>query len=152
MILDKTLVQSYTNTGVVHIIAISGFHLGLIYWIIGSIIQTTSKKKEIKMVAAITDHYVAYGYLVCWQVVTPPYFDLHLCFQQLLLGETISKKSNIYNTLAFSAFILLCINPFWLWDVGFQLSYAAVLSIVIFMSPYITGFILQTRSLILSGN
>jgi competence protein ComEC len=45
------------------------------------------------------------------------------------------RKTNIFNTLSLSAFVLLCVNPFWLWDVGFQLSYAAVLSIVLFFQP-----------------
>ncbi|MBC7628137.1 ComEC/Rec2 family competence protein, partial [Ferruginibacter sp.] len=56
-------------------------------------------------------------------------------FTFILAGESLGKKLTIYNTLAASAFTLLCFNPFALWDVGFQLSYAAVLSIVLFMQP-----------------
>lgn len=56
-------------------------------------------------------------------------------FTCIVLGENAGRRTSIYNTLAVSAFILLCYNPYWLWDVGFQLSYAAVLSIVIFMRP-----------------
>ena len=47
--------------------------------------------------------------------------------------------------MAFSAFILLCINPYWLWDVGFQLSYAAVLSIIIFMKPIYNWFYFSNK-------
>src|SRR5678815_1628223 len=53
-------------------------------------------------------------------------------FTFILAGKMLNKNGNIYNTLAASAFILLITIPFYLWDVGFQLSYAAVLSIVIF--------------------
>jgi competence protein ComEC len=56
-------------------------------------------------------------------------------FTVLLTGKLIGRKNSIINSLALSAFLLLCINPFWLWDIGFQLSYAAVLSIIIFMKP-----------------
>jgi competence protein ComEC len=49
--------------------------------------------------------------------------------------------------LAVSAFILLCINPYWLWDVGFQLSYAAVLSIIIFMQPIYNWFYIKNKVL-----
>jgi competence protein ComEC len=57
-------------------------------------------------------------------------------FTCIVLGQALGRTNNsIYNTLAVSALLLLCINPFWLWDVGFQLSYAAVLSIVVFMRP-----------------
>src|SRR5207344_612442 len=43
--LDKTLVQSYSNTGVVHIIAISGMHLGLIYWLLILLFKPLQKRK-----------------------------------------------------------------------------------------------------------
>ncbi|MBC7850926.1 MAG: ComEC/Rec2 family competence protein, partial [Chitinophagaceae bacterium] len=58
-----------------------------------------------------------------------------LMFTFIVLGENMARRSSIYNTLSASAFLLLIYNPFWLWDVGFQLSYLAVLSIVIFMKP-----------------
>jgi competence protein ComEC len=63
------------------------------------------------------------------------------------LGESISKKNNIYNTLALSALVLLCISPYWLWDVGFQLSYAAVLSIILFMQPVYNWFYIKNKIL-----
>src|SRR3982751_6559739 len=56
-------------------------------------------------------------------------------FTFIVLGEAIDRKSSIYNTLAASAFVMLCYNPFFLWDVGFQLSYAAVISIIAFARP-----------------
>jgi competence protein ComEC len=68
-----------------------------------------------------------------------------LMFTCIILGESLSKKSNIYNTLAFSAIVLLCINPYWLWDVGFQLSYAAVLSIILFFQPVYNWFYIKNR-------
>ena len=43
--LDKTLVQSYSNTGVVHVIAISGLHLGLIYWLLLQLTFVLKKRK-----------------------------------------------------------------------------------------------------------
>ena len=55
--LDKTLVQSYSNTGVVHIIAISGMHLALIYWLINLLLTPLSKRKRwrwLKPILAIT--------------------------------------------------------------------------------------------------
>jgi competence protein ComEC len=69
-------------------------------------------------------------------------------FTCIVLGQSLGRKNNsIYNTLAVSAFILLCINPFWLWDVGFQLSYAAVLSIIIFMRPIYNWFYFKNKVL-----
>ena len=68
-------------------------------------------------------------------------------FSCIVLAGSLSRKTSIYNTLAFSAFVLLCINPYWLWDVGFQLSYVAVLSIMIFMKPIYNLFFIKNKIL-----
>jgi competence protein ComEC len=56
-------------------------------------------------------------------------------FTFIVIGQAINRKTNIYNTLAASAFCMLVYDPFMLWDVGFLLSYAAVISIITFMQP-----------------
>ncbi len=68
-------------------------------------------------------------------------------FTFIVLGKNISRKISIYNSLAASAFLLLCYNPFWLWDTGFQLSYAAVLSIIIFMKPIYNLLFIENKML-----
>jgi competence protein ComEC len=64
-----------------------------------------------------------------------------------MAGECLSKKSTTYNGLFASAFLLLCYNPFWLWDPGFQLSYAAVLSILLFMNPIYRARVFHSKIL-----
>jgi competence protein ComEC len=144
--LDQSLVQSYTNTGVVHIIAISGLHLGLIYWLLGIILKPLKKRKRIAWlspVLIITGLWM-FSFLAGAQ---PSILRAAVMFTCIVLGENLSRKTSIYNTMALSAFILLCINPYWLWDVGFQLSYAAVLSIIIFMQPIYNWFYIKNKIL-----
>jgi len=52
-------------------------------------------------------------------------------FSVYLIGENINRKSNIFNSLALTAFFLLLINPNSLFDIGFQLSYSALFGIVV---------------------
>lgn len=132
--LDKTLVQSYSNTGVVHVIAISGLHLGLIYWLLNLLFQPLRKRKKLKWLNPVL---IIAGLWLFSLLAGAQSSVLRsaVMFTCIVIAQAINRKSSIYNTLSFSAFVLLCINPFWLWDVGFQLSYAAVLSIVIFMQP-----------------
>ncbi len=144
--LDQSLVQSYTNTGVVHIIAISGLHLGLIYWLLALLLKPLQKSKKLKWLRPIL---IILG-LWLFSLLTgaqPSILRSAIMFTCIVLGESLSRKTSIYNTMAFSAFILLCINPFWLWDVGFQLSYAAVLSIIIFMQPIYNWFYFKNKLL-----
>ncbi len=132
--LDKTLVQSYTNTGVVHVIAISGMHLGLIYWLLTLILAPLKKRKHTKWLSPVL---VITGLWLFALLAGggPSILRSAVMFTCIVIGQSMERKTYIYNSLAASAFILLCINPFWLWDAGFQLSYTAVLSIVIFMKP-----------------
>ncbi|MEO5683455.1 MAG: ComEC/Rec2 family competence protein [Chitinophagaceae bacterium] len=132
--LDKTLVQSYSNTGVVHVIAISGMHLGLIYWLLALLLRPLKKRKQTRWLAPV----LVIAGLWLFSLLTggsPSILRSAVMFTCIVIGESMERKTFIYNSLAASAFILLCINPFWLWDAGFQLSYTAVLSIVIFMKP-----------------
>lgn len=144
--LDQSLVQSYTNTGVVHIIAISGLHLGLIYWLLGLIFKPLKKRKSISWLRPV---FIITG-LWLFSILAgaqPSILRSAVMFTCIVFGETLSKKTSIYNTMSLSAFILLCINPYWLWDVGFQLSYAAVLSIIIFMQPVYNWFYIKNKLL-----
>jgi competence protein ComEC len=144
--LDKNLVQSYTNTGVVHIIAISGLHLGLIYWLLVQVLRPFRRKKISKWLSPliIISGLWLFSLLAGGQ---PSVLRSALMFSCIVLAGSLSRKTSIYNTLAFSAFILLCVNPYWLWDVGFQLSYVAVLSIVIFMKPIYNLFFIKNKIL-----
>ncbi|MCX8019236.1 MAG: ComEC family competence protein [Chitinophagaceae bacterium] len=144
--LDQTLVQSYTNTGVIHIIAISGLHIGIIYWLLQLVFLPLSRKKNMKSL-----HFICViGGIWFFSLLAgaqPSVLRSAFMFTVLALGDTLNRKTSVYNSLAFSAFVLLCMHPFWLWDVGFQLSYAAVTSIFLFLKPIYHLFYFQNKIL-----
>jgi competence protein ComEC len=144
--LDKSLVQSYSNTGVVHIIAISGLHVGLIYWLLNLLLRPLKIKGRMQWLKAI----LLISGLWLFSILTggsPSVCRSAVMFSFIVMGENIGRKTNIYNSLAASAFLLLCYNPYWLWDAGFQLSYIAVLSIIIFMKPIYNLFYVKNKLL-----
>jgi competence protein ComEC len=132
--LDKTLVQSYSKTGVVHIIAISGLHLGVIYWLLSVFLMPL---KRIKMLAWLRPFLI----LTCLWLFTliagaqASILRSAIMFSCIVMADIFGRRSSVYNSMAVAAFLLLCINPYWLWDIGFQFSFAAVFSILIFMKP-----------------
>lgn len=132
--LDKQLLQSYSNTGVVHIIAISGLHLGMIYGVLLFLFAPFKSRRWYRFVMPLTVLIVLWLFTLIAGAV-PSITRSAVMFSFIVLGECLRRKGNIYNTLAVSALCLLIYNPFYLWDVGFQLSYAAVLSIVVFIKP-----------------
>jgi competence protein ComEC len=133
--LYRELVRAYSNTGVVHIIAISGLHLGMIYGLLLFLFKPFNRYKFSKIVKPIIIIFILWMFSFI-AGTAPSILRSAIMFTCIVIADSLGKRSNIYNGLAISAIIILIINPFSLWDVGFQLSYSAVLSIV-FFSPYV---------------
>jgi competence protein ComEC len=127
--LDKDLMQAYSNAGVVHIIAISGLHLALIYGLLLWITLRTPllKKAKVPRIAVIL---FCLWFFVFLTGASPSVMRAAVMFSFISIGSIFQKRSSVYNSLSASAFLLLCFDPYLLWDVGFQLSYLAVLGIV----------------------
>jgi competence protein ComEC len=65
----------------------------------------------------------------------------------VIVGEMIGRRGFIINSIAASAFVLLCINPYNLFEIGFQLSYAAVMGIVVLQKPIYNLFYVKNKLL-----
>lgn len=128
--LPKQLTQAYIQTGVIHVIAISGMHLAIIYSLISFMLKPLQKSKL--------------KWLYCFLSITMLWMYTWICggspsvqrsawmFSFLLAGETLARNNRAGNSLAASAVVMLCNDPYLLWDIGFQLSYAAVASLLIY--------------------
>jgi competence protein ComEC len=129
--LDKDLLNAYTNTGVVHIIAISGLHLGLIFMLMDFLICALAGRKR----AAKAGFFISLPLLWSFAILTGSSASVirsAIMFSFIIVGKAMGKKSNGMNSLLGSAFMLLLWNPDLRFDLGFQLSYAAVASILLF--------------------
>ncbi len=129
--LDSSLQERYTNTGVSHIIAISGMHLGLIFYLLDLLLRTLTNKRISKLLAIG----MTLPLLWIFSLLTGASASVLrsvLVFTFLIIGNLLNKRKSSINLLMASGFVLLLINPKMIYDVGFQLSYAAVLSILIY--------------------
>jgi len=132
---DKSLLESdvknaFTNTGAMHVLAVSGMHVGLILYLFlalfGFFPSFLSKKQATILIVLILWIYAIITGLSA-SVIRAVFM-----FTILALSQISSKQNDSLNTLFFSAFILLILNPFYLLDVGFQLSYLAMIGIFLF--------------------
>ncbi len=132
--LDSNLTQAYSKAGVVHIIAISGLHLGLIYglllWMLNRIpfINKNELLKALMLLSCLWMFSLMTG-------ASASVLRSAVMFTCIIIGNLMNRKASIYNSLAASAFLLLCYNPYLIWDVGFQLSYLAIIGIVWLQKP-----------------
>jgi len=132
---DKELLQSYSNTGVVHIIAISGLHISMVYALLVKFFIPFKRKKFISTWVQPFFILLAIWLFTLVAGAAASIVRAAVMFSFITIAQLLLKKHSIFNTLAASAFCMLVYNPFVLWDVGFQLSYAAVCSIIIFQKP-----------------
>lgn len=129
--LDEDLKQYYMKSGVMHVIAISGLHLGLVYALLNFLLLPLKRWRKGRPLAAIIN-ICCLWFFALLTGGSPSVLRSALMFSCIILSAHWGKTVSSYNSLAASAFLLLCYQPFWLWDAGFQLSYLAVLSIFIF--------------------
>jgi competence protein ComEC len=132
--LDPELKNAYSVAGVMHILSVSGLHVGIVYGFILVCLFFFGKSKKqqlIKYVIAITGIWF-YAVIAGF---SPPVVRSAAMFTFLAMGKIFNRHGNSINNLLLSAFVLLLANPFNLFDVGFQLSYAAMIGIFLLYKP-----------------
>ena len=133
--LDKETIADYSNAGVIHILAISGLHISIIYFFIVFLLKPLKRVRfgaEIQLLIVL-------GILWLFALLTglPASVTRAVTlFSFISIGNYFNQPKAIYNALAISAFLILLVKPNAIFDIGFQLSYAAVLSIVLFQPFY----------------
>lgn len=132
--LDDDLRREFAGAGAMHILCVSGLHVGIIFMVLksifaflcrlpgGMIMRTLCIILFIWLYAAIT------GF-------SPSVLRASVMFTFVAIGQSFNRPTNIYNTLAASAFVLVIANPYIITYIGFQLSYLAVISIVALQPP-----------------
>ncbi len=127
--LDESLVRSYSKAGGMHVLAVSGLHVGILFLVLNQLLFFLKRWRYGRVVKAIMLLLI----LWCYALLTglsPSVMRATLMFSFIVVGTALSRPVNVYNSIAASAFVLLVLNPYLLMEVGFQLSYLAVIGIV----------------------
>ncbi|MDI9338741.1 MAG: ComEC/Rec2 family competence protein, partial [Alphaproteobacteria bacterium] len=133
--LDKSLLNAYTQTGVVHIIAVSGMHVSLLYGLIILLWNIFGKVMNLKPIYKVWVVGIFMGMFTALAGFTPSILRASLVFGILLWGEYKHKTIYNYNNLAAAGWILLWLKPTNIYDLGYQLSFLAVLGIMLYARP-----------------
>ncbi len=135
--------QSFSQTGAMHVLAVSGLHVGIIYLVLNYFLSFFFKKKR-RWIKTILLLLILWSYALITGF-SPSVLRASVMFSFIVIGENLKRPKNIYNTIAASAFLLLLFNPYNLVEIGFWLSYLAVLGII-FLYPKIYGLLYFGKS------
>ena len=127
--IDKNLYEEYATAGAVHILAVSGLHVGILYFILAFLFSPLKRIKFGNYLNAITIVLLLWGFAML-SGLSPSVTRAVTMFSFFALAGIFGRQTNTLNTLFLSFLTLLIINPLWLFQVGFQLSYLAVFFIV----------------------
>jgi competence protein ComEC len=127
--LNPETMQSFSKTGTLHVLAVSGLHAGIIFMILNVLTSFLLRFKNGKQVQSLL---VLLGiwYYAYVTGLSPSVCRASLMFSLMAIAKLSNRKTSSFNVVFMSAFILMILNPFIILDVGFQLSYTAVLGIL----------------------
>jgi len=136
--MSPELLTAYSSTGAMHILAVSGLHVGILYLVMTWILFFM-RGRYLKMIKGIII-LLSIWFYAFMTGFSPSIERAAVMFSLLAVARQFRLSSNVYNTLAGTAFISLLINPLDMFDVGFQLSYLAIVGIVYFQKLFDSWF------------
>lgn len=131
--IDQEVLDSFSNTGAMHVLAVSGLHVGIILIIFQTILGFFSRWISKKQA-------IVFSVVLIWGFgllsgASPSVIRAVVMFSILALGQLLSRNNTGMNNLVLSAIVLLMLDPYYLFDIGFQLSYVALIGILLFQTP-----------------
>ena len=127
--ISSDIIQDYQYSGATHILSVSGLHVGFIMLFINFILKpipNTRKGSFIKLISVL----LSLGAFAIISGLSPSVLRSVVMFSFLAIGNHLRRSGSIYHTLLVSMLLILLFEPYFLFDVGFQLSYLALFFIV----------------------
>lgn len=144
--LDDNTTAAYAAAGAMHVLAVSGLHVGLIFMVFSHALSFLDRTRRGRILRAC----VLIGIIWCYALVTglsASVMRASCMFTLVVIGQSISRNSNIFNTIAASALILILFNPLVVFEVSFQLSYLAVIGIIYLQPKIYNWFYFENKLL-----
>ncbi|MEZ4800136.1 MAG: ComEC/Rec2 family competence protein [Flavobacteriales bacterium] len=132
--LDKDLLKEFSDAGVVHILAVSGLHVGLVYVVISYIVFSFFKANRGRWPRFIFTTVGLWTYAILTGM-SPSVMRASAMFTCLIIVEQFHQSKDNYNILSASAVLLIVLDPSVITETGFHLSYLAVLGIMTMQKP-----------------
>jgi competence protein ComEC len=127
--IDAKIMKAYSASGTLHILSVSGMHVGIIFTALSSIFSFMERKKSLRWFRVLILLTILWFYAFLTGL-SPSVIRSTMMFSFIIIGKSLNRNSNIYNSLSMSAFcIFIFFDTLLLFDVGLQLSFIAVAGI-----------------------
>ncbi len=129
--MDNHIIQSFSHSGTIHILSVSGFHTGLLFLLISFILNLLDPYKKYRWLRVVSVVWVLFFYAFV-AGFSPPILRAAWMLSLIVIQQNFYTNRMIHalNILSAAAFVILCINPFYINDIGFLLSFSAMAGIV----------------------
>jgi competence protein ComEC len=145
--IDKELMAAFSASGTLHILSVSGMHVGIVFTILSFLFRKMEGKKGWSIFRLIAMVVIIWFYAMLTGL-SPSVIRSAMMFTFILLGKAMNRNSNIYNTLAASIMVIaICFDPLIIFEPGFQLSYLAVAGIAFLYKPIYNWFYIKNKFL-----
>jgi len=142
--LSNDVLQTYSKTGTIYVLTVSGAQLAVIYFMFSFVLSFLTRHKYGKVLRAIII-IVALWYYALLTGLSPAICRGAVVLSMVIIGRSYNRYINTLNILAFSAFVLLMYDPFYITEVGFQLAYLAVGGLIVFRPIVYKWFSFKNR-------
>jgi competence protein ComEC len=123
--------EAFTNTGLSHILAVSGFNLGIIFYAVLLVFSRTPKRMRYIICILICFVYV---FITGFQ---PSITRAFIMISMVCLGVLLKRDYDSITSIGVSALLMLCYNPYYIYNIGFLLSFGATYGIIMFKDDII---------------
>ncbi len=132
--IDPELRRDYSATGAMHILSVSGMHVGIIYLFLDFLLGFIGKKRKFRIIKMLILIIFIWFYAVLTGM-SPSVIRSAAMLSLIIIGRSLDRSPDMFNILSASLIMILAADPFLVMDIGFQLSYIAVIGIVTLYRP-----------------
>ena len=131
--------QAYSGSGVLHVLSVSGLHVAVLYYVLNLLLGWMDRRRRLEILKGILMILIMLFYAGLTGL-SPPVLRSVWMFALMTIARLLDRDVSMNNILAVSCLVLLIWDPYFVADVGFQLSYIAVVGIV-YLYPIIQVWI-----------
>ena len=128
--MDTDLKAGYSAAGVSHILCVSGMHVGIIFMILNFLLKPLDYSRRLRFLKSLLLIGAVWFYAMLTGLA-PSVQRSATMFTFMTVGAMLRRNVNVFHSLFASMFVLLLVNPFLIFEIGFEMSYFAVFGIVI---------------------